>query len=157
MKKYIFLFAIVSVFLLSCSSEDQSLKAEIYQSAEGIALDGYDPVAYFVHSEAKLGTEQSSAEYNGLTYYFSSSKNQALFQANPEQYLPEYGGWCAYAVAEGSRKMEPDPSQWQIQDGKLILFTSNLMTKLTGDLKDDWNEEPEEYKIKADKNWEKIK
>lgn len=156
MKKFALLLTITLGFLTSCSSENETPKGEIYE-VDGVALEGYDPVAYFAQSEAKKGTKQSSAEYNGLTYYFSSSKNQSLFQENPEKYLPEYGGWCAYAVAEGSRKMEPDPTMWQIQDGKLQLFYDDWMTSLSGGLKEEWNENPNEYTSKADQNWEAIK
>lgn len=155
MKKLVLLFILASALLISCSSEE-SPKEEVFQ-ADGVALAGYDPVAYFVQSEAKEGTKHSSAEYNGLTYYFSSSKNLAFFRENPEQYLPEYGGWCAYAVAEGSKKMEPDPTMWQIQNGKLQLFYDDWMTSLTGNLKEEWNTDPTTYQSKADQNWEKIK
>lgn len=146
----------ISAFLLSCSSAEESPKGEIFEM-DGIALGGYDPVSYFVQSEAKLGTEDSSVEYNGLTYFFSSSKNQKLFEERPEKYLPEYGGWCAYAVAEGPKKMKPDPTMWQIQDGKLQLFYDDWMTSLSGGLKEAWNEDSVDYKIKADQNWEEIK
>ena len=156
MKKSALALFVVVVFVISCSSESKEPKEENFET-DGVALAGYDPVAYFEQSEAKPGTEQSSAEYNGLTYYFSSSKNQILFEENPEQYLPEYGGWCAYAVAEGSKKMAPDPTMWQIQDGKLQLFYDDWMTSLTGGLKEEWNADPETYQSKADKNWEKIK
>lgn len=156
MKKLAILTTIAFTFLISCSSESETPKGEVYE-VEGIALAGYDPVAYFVQSEAKIGTEQSSVDYNGLTYYFSSSKNKALFEANPEQYLPEYGGWCAYAVAEGPKKMAPDPTMWQIQDGKLQLFYDDWMTSLSGGLKEEWNEDPSNFKSKADQNWGDIK
>lgn len=155
MKKSALTLFAISIFIISCSSEETP-KGEVF-ATDGVAISGYDPVAYFEQAEAKLGTEQSSAEYNGLTYYFSSSKNQILFQENPEQYLPDYGGWCAYAIAEGSKKMAPDPTMWQIQDGKLQLFYDDWMTSLTGGLKEEWNADPETYQRKADQNWQKIK
>lgn len=150
------LFTFLALYILSCSDESNTEKGAIFET-EGVALSGYDPVAYFEQSEARIGTKQSSVEYNGIVYYFSSSKNKLLFMANPTQYLPEYGGWCAYAVAEGARKMEPDPTMWQIQDGKLQLFYDDWMTSLTGGLKKEWNEDPTSYKTKADQNWESIK
>ncbi|WP_436515004.1 YHS domain-containing (seleno)protein [Ekhidna sp. To15] len=149
-KTYIF---IAMLFLMSaCSSDAESPKDEVY-NVGGVALDGYDPVAYYEQGEAKKGTEAESFNYNGLAYHFSSTKNRLLFMENPNKYLPNYGGWCAYAVAETSTKMKPDPAQWQIQDGELILFTSSMITKLTGSLKDEWNEDPEAFETRADSNW----
>ena len=151
MRKLSYLFIYLAI--ISCSSGNSEEKDPIFNE-EGIALAGYDPVAYFEQSEAKLGTKSESVNYQGLEYYFSSTKNKLLFQENPEQYLPAYGGWCAYAVAETSTKMEPDPTMWQIQDGKLQLFYDDWMTSLTGSLKKEWNEDPANYKVKADDNWE---
>lgn len=142
---------LVGIFSACSSSQDQP-KSEIY-NVEGVALDGYDPVAYFVQGEAKKGYKAESVKYEEVSYYFSSTKNRLLFQENPQKYLPNYGGWCAYAVAEASTKMEPDPTQWQIENDELILFTSSWMTKLTGSLKDEWNEDPRGYEFRADSNW----
>ena len=152
--KYLIAFSLV-VLLVSCS-QDNVEKDPVFNT-DGIAIGGYDPVAYFEQGEAKKGVESESVDYSGLKYFFSSTKNRRLFEENPEKYLPKYGGWCAYAVAENSIKMEPDPTEWQIQNGELQLFTSSWLTRLTGSLKDDWNEDPENYKIKADKNWDEIK
>ncbi|MEO1253291.1 MAG: YHS domain-containing (seleno)protein [Bacteroidota bacterium] len=145
-----------SLFLVACSSDSSDKKDQIFNS-NGIAIDGYDVVAYHEQNEAKKGTESESVNYEGFTYLFSSTKNRVLFEENPDKYLPKYGGWCAYAVAETSTKMSPDPTEWQIQDGELQLFTSSWMTKLTGSLKDDWNEDPKDFKNRADQNWNKIK
>ncbi|MEP1034616.1 YHS domain-containing (seleno)protein [Ekhidna sp.] len=153
MKKISTLLLAISL-ISSCNTVDAP-KDEIY-NIEGIALDGYDLVAYFAQGEAKKGVNQEVVNYNGISYQFSSTKNRRLFEENPEKYLPEYGGWCAYAVAETSTKMEPDPTQWQIQDGQLILFTSSWMTKLTGSLKEEWNQDPIDYEVRADANWDKM-
>ncbi|MEP1033843.1 YHS domain-containing (seleno)protein [Ekhidna sp.] len=151
MRKIGVLLSVVG-FIVACSDGSEITKNEIY-SIDGIALDGYDPVAYFIQGEAKKGIDAESVEHQELVYYFSSTKNRLLFKENPSKFLPEYGGWCAYAVAETSSKMEPDPTQWQIQNGELILFTSNWMTKLTGSLKDEWNASPEDFQLRADSNW----
>ena len=147
MKKSIYFIVLLA---FACSSPDESEKGAVFEQ-EGIALAGYDPVAYFEQAEAKLGTSEESTEYQGLTYLFSSTKNKELFLQSPERYLPAYGGWCAYAVAEGNRKMEPDPTMWQIQDGRLQLFYDDWMTNLTGNLKETWNEDPETYAKKPTK------
>ena len=148
--------ALILIFLLVSCSQSEAETDPVFNTG-GVAIDGFDPVAYFEQGEAKKGVESESVEYNGLTYLFSSTKNRNLFEENPDKYLPKYGGWCAYAVAETSTKMRPDPTEWQIQEGELQLFTSSWMTKITGSLKDDWNEDPEDFKNRADQNWEGLK
>ena len=154
MKKIVYTL-IVSILFVACSSSSDEEKDPIFNE-DGVAIAGYDPVAYFEQGEAKIGTKAESVSHEGLIYYFSSTKNRALFEENPTQYLPAYGGWCAYAVAESSTKMEPDPTMWQIQDGQLQLFYDDWMTSLTGSLKEEWNGDPDSYKVKADSNWESI-
>ncbi|MEM0942005.1 MAG: YHS domain-containing (seleno)protein [Bacteroidota bacterium] len=143
------------LFAISCSSNSEEVTGAFFES-EGYAIGGYDPVAYYEQSQAKRGFESETVVYEGAAYCFSSTKNKSLFELNPQKYLPAYGGWCAYAVAEKSIRMAPDPTEWQIQDGKLQLFTSNLMTKLTGSLLDEWNENPGAFKAKADENWDRM-
>ncbi len=155
MKKLNILLILI-IITAACSSSSDEPKDATY-NVEGVAIDGYDPVAYFEQGEARKGTQNESAIHEGLTYYFSSTKNRLLFQEDPQKYLPEYGGWCAYAIAASSTKMEPDPTMWQIEDGKLQLFYDDWMTSLTGSLKEEWNENPVEYKSKADKNWSVMK
>ena len=153
MKRIVYLLP--ALILFSCASNSEEPKGPVY-NLNGVALAGYDPVAYFEQGEPKVGMEDEVVTYEGLKYYFSNTKNRLLFQENPTKYLPAYGGWCAYAVAETSGKMEPDPTMWQIQDGKLQLFYDDWMTSLTGSLKEEWNTDPKSYKVKADSNWEKM-
>ncbi len=151
MKYLIVLFAIV--LLSACSSGSQEPSSPVFVN-DGFALDGYDPVAYFEQAEPKKGSENEVVEYNGFVYCFSSSKNKQLFEADPDKYLPAYGGWCAYAVAENATRMSPDPTQWQIQDGKLQLFYDDWYTSIFGNLKETWNEDSTSYRQKADTNWD---
>ncbi len=147
---------LILIVAAACSSSSEEAAGPVFVS-NGYALDGYDPVAYFEQAEAKKGSVDETVEYNGSTYCFSSTKNRSLFESDPEKYLPAYGGWCAYAVAERSTRMAPDPTEWQIQDGELQFFTTNFMTKVTGSLRNDWNEDPDDYKTRADDNWDQMK
>lgn len=151
--KYLFT---ISIFILAACGSNDAPKEQTY-AVDGIALDGFDPVAYFEQGEAKVGTENTLSTYEGLTYQFSSTKNKNLFDESPEKYLPEYGGWCAYAIAEAATKMQPDPTMWKIQDGKLLLFYDDWKTALTGSLKEEWETDEEGYLNKADQNWESVK
>lgn len=84
------------------------------------AVDGYDTVAYFTEGKAVEGSSEFKTEYMDATWKFSSAKNLALFQKNPTKYAPQYGGYCAFAVAQGSLA-SGDPEQWKIHKGKLYL------------------------------------
>lgn len=149
MKKLLLIPILVGIY--SCASAPEETGPVFIQG--GFALNGYDPVAYFEQSLAKRGNEKEQITHQGNTYLFSSTKNRTLFQENPEKYLPAYGGWCAYAVAESSTRMSPDPTQWQIQDGQLQLFYDDWQTNLFGPLKEEWNKDPADYKNRADQNW----
>ena len=90
------------------------------------AIKGYDPVAYFKQSAAVKGSPQFTTQWMGATWQFSSAENRDLFAANPEQYAPQYGGYCAYAVSEG-HTASIDPEAWKIVDGKLYVRTQKTL------------------------------
>ena len=91
---------------------------------DGISLHGFDPVAYFTQNKAVKGEAQITAEYRGVTYEFASKEDQAAFQANPAKYVPQYGGFCAFAVSKGV-KADIDPHAFAINDGKLFVNYSD--------------------------------
>lgn len=144
--------AILLLFLFLACGSPEGPKGKVFET-NGVAIGGYDPVSYFEQAEAKIGNADVTSSIDGVTYQFSSASNKNLFDSDPQKYIPAYGGWCAYAVAESSTKMEPDPTMWQIQDGKLLLFYDDWMTSLTGSLKEEWNTDQTGYKEKADDNW----
>lgn len=86
----------------------------------GVLLDGYDPVGYFTDNKALKGSAAFESRYEGATYYFASADHKALFDANPDKYKPQFGGYCAYAVSVG--KLRPvDVNIFQFVDGRLLL------------------------------------
>jgi YHS domain-containing protein len=86
----------------------------------GIGLKGYDPVAYFMTGKSTPGVDGYTYHWKGVTYRFASAENQDRFTAQPEQYLPQYGGYCAYAMSL-NRIADIDPDRWAIVEGKLYL------------------------------------
>lgn len=97
----------------------------------GIALSGYDATEYFLSNTAVKGSEEFKVEYQGATYLFASEANKKLFQKNPEKYLPQFGGYCAYGVGmkmgEGINGNPPgkypvNPETFKIIDNRLYLF-----------------------------------
>lgn len=119
----------------------------IYQK-DGLAIKGFDPVAYFTQAKPIRGSAEFSLTYQGAIWQFSSQDHKDLFEANPEKYTPQYGGYCAYAVSKGSTaKIEPDA--WKIVDGKLYLNYSTSIQKK-------WEKDISGYIEKADANWPKV-
>jgi YHS domain-containing protein len=114
----------------------------------GVAIDGYDPVAYFTDSKPVRGTKQLTHTWNGATWQFASAEHRDLFAADPEKYAPQYGGWCAYAVAHNSTA-DVDPEAWTIHDGKLYL---NYDTKVRAK----WLANRDAFIAQADANWPRL-
>jgi len=118
--------------------------APVYQTSRG-ALDGYDPVAYFTTGAPVAGKPEFAHEWSGAAWRFASAENLAAFRAAPEKYAPQFGGYCAYAVANNySAKSAPDA--WHIEDGKLYL-NFNL------EVRDTWRARKAEFIPAASKNW----
>ncbi|NKB86824.1 MAG: YHS domain-containing protein [Acidobacteria bacterium] len=101
------------------------VNTEIMVLENGLALGGYDPVAYFEQGEAQLGDEEISLEWRGATWVFASAAHRELFRVAPEDYAPQYGGWCAYGASghgeEGYGAQSRPSDSWSIIDGKLYL------------------------------------
>ncbi len=141
---------IVSMLLLFISA--QLIAQEPANLKKGYAAEGYDVVAYF-SNQAIEGTKTYATEYKGIKYKFSSSKNLATFKGNPGFYVPQYGGYCAYAIGAKGEKIGVNPKTFQIIDDKLYLFYNSWGV----DTLEKWNEEgAQALKEKADANWENI-
>lgn len=89
-------------------------------SAGGAAINGFDPVAYFTDGRPVMGNEDITHVWNGAVFRFASEANRDTFAANPEAYAPQYGGYCAYAVAQGYTA-STDPEAWTVHEGRLYL------------------------------------
>ncbi len=87
----------------------------------GVALSGYDVVAYQTMSKAVIGDSQYKTSWHEIEWYFSSQENKTLFLATPEQYAPQYGGYCSFAVSKGVMA-NTDPLVWHVENNKLYLF-----------------------------------
>ena len=153
MKSTFLLAAVLSLTCISLHAQDATgLRKKHFNLSDGIAIKGYDPVAYFTENQAVRGNKNISVYHQGVTYYFSSVANKELFKANPSKYEPEYGGWCAYAMGEKGEKVSIDPETFKIVNGKLYLFYNRYFTNT---LKD-WNKNEAALKKNADLNWPKL-
>ena len=113
--------------------------------ASKVALDGYDPVAFFTDSKPVNGSPGITAEHRGATYFFANDEHKKLFKENPDKYAPQYGGFCAFGVAEGAL-FPVDINTWQVRDGKLYL-------NLNPEVLTQFNAHIEQNIAKAEKNW----
>ena len=97
--------------------------ARVVVDAEGVAIGGYDPVAYFREGRAVLGSAEHAHRWNGATWRFANAEARDLFAADPEAYAPQFGGWCAFAMSQ-DRLAAGDPRVWRIVEGRLYLNCS---------------------------------
>lgn len=140
----LFFSLFTSVFAASSSAADP-INTSFFGN---IAIQGYDPVAYFQQNQAVKGSKKHQHEWQGAKWNFSSAANRDIFAANPEKYAPQYGGYCAYAVSHNSTA-GIDPDQFTILDGKLYLnYNAKIQKK--------WQQDRESYIEQADKNWPKL-
>ncbi len=96
-----------------------------YNLLAGVGLKGYDPVSYFSEGGAQpqVGLQNLKLDYMGVSYFFATAQNLDLFVQNPDKYEPTYGGWCAYAMASGS-KVDIQPMIYTIDGNRLHFFVS---------------------------------
>ena len=148
-------FAIVAAMvagaaLLQPTTADASNKftTKIYQPKGGVAIHGYDPVAYFTMGKPTKGVAQYALKWQGATWHFASAKHRDLFKANPEKYAPQFGGYCAYGLALGG-VVPTKPDVWAVHNGKLYL---NVHKKVQGF----WNKDRDGFIRKAEGNQSKV-
>jgi YHS domain-containing protein len=132
--------------LLSSAAADSSASpVPAVNARDGLALKGYDPVAYFIGGQPTKGADQYSFQWKGVTYRFASAENLQRFRTDPEKYLPQYGGYCAYAMSI-DRIADIDPGKWAIVNGKLYL-NNNLFSQTL------WSLNKSGRIASADSNW----
>lgn len=111
----------------------------------GVAIQGYDPVAFFTDGKPVKGDAKFVFRHNGATYFFASKEHRDAFKAEPAKYEPAFGGYCAYGVSRG-KVVEIDVEAFQIVDGRLLLQYSK-------GVRSDFNKDAKGNLAKADGNW----
>ncbi|MCP4237996.1 MAG: YHS domain-containing protein [Aestuariibacter sp.] len=110
-----------------------------------VAIEGHDPVGYFLQNAAVKGSKAHKLKWNGVEWHFYSADNKALFESDPEKYAPQYGGYCAWAASQ-NQVAGVDPEQFSLIDGKLYLNYDE-------EVKNRWMLNTTKNIADADKNW----
>ena len=147
------ILAILFFTLSACggaSTDAPRMAMPVLTDTDGVAIQGYDPVSYFVAGAAQQGSPEYSAEWGGARWWFTSEANRSRFLGDPEQYAPAYGGWCAFGMAEGYAA-ETDPvNGWTIHEGRLYL-------NWDADVTSQWRATKESYLERSEPNWPEVK
>ncbi|MBC7950140.1 MAG: YHS domain protein [Chitinophagaceae bacterium] len=132
------------VWTLSTLSNLNAQKSPVFIKG-GKAIHGFDAVSYFSGSEPKKGSDSLSYSWQDATWFFATRANLKLFKANPIQYAPQYGGYCAFGTSRGY-KASTEPDAWSIVEGKLY-FNYNKKVR------ESWSKDKQGYIRKADEQW----
>jgi len=141
--------SLMAVLPSTALAYDTNSTAALNVDTKGVAVQGYDVVAYQTAGAPAKGTADFMAKHEGATYLFSSAANRDLFTANPGKYAPAFGGFCAMGVAL-EKKLDGDPTAWKLVDGKLYL-------NLNKDVQKKWLEDVPGNLKNAQMTWPKIK
>ena len=152
MNNFVFLLLAFLTFSTLAFAQANKRQKGFNLTKDHLAIQGYDPVAYFIEGKAIKGKNDIKVSHDGVIYYFASLQNRSVFVSSPAKYEPQYGGWCAYAMGANGEKVTIDPETFKILDGKLFLFYNSFFNNT---LKS-WNKDENNLHTKADANWRKL-
>ncbi|HEY8896647.1 MAG TPA: YHS domain-containing (seleno)protein [Niastella sp.] len=152
MKQLIAVVALLCMQVTLTNAQAQTTRLKHFNLDGKLAIQGYDPVAYFNQHEAVKGKKEWAVLHQDVLYYFSSVANKEEFKKNPSLYEPQYGGWCAYAMGSKGEKVSVDPKTFKITNGKLYLFYNKFFNNTLTE----WNKNEKGLQQKADANWKTI-
>jgi len=133
------------IALLLAAAASPPAAADDFNARGGLAISGYDPVAYIAEGRARRGASAYHADWRGSRWLFVSSANRDAFLAEPDRYAPRYGGWCAYGMAHGY-KAPIDPEAWTVVGDRLYLNYSKSVRRT-------WLGDVPGFLAKADAHW----
>jgi hypothetical protein len=140
---------LASMIVAACAATpgkvSQTRPVEELNLRQGVALKGYDPVAYYADGAPAAGDPAITYQWQGATWQFSTAEHREAFKADPARYAPQFGGYCAFAVSRGTTA-DADPDQWAIVDGKLYVNNNAFAKKL-------WDQDRPGNIVAGDANW----
>lgn len=141
--------ALVAIASMSAAYGAFAADIDVNANLNDVAIQGYDPVAYFTDAQPTKGSAEYTATYKNAIYHFASAEHRDQFRADPAAYAPQYGGYCAFGVTM-EKKFDTDPTAWKIVDGKLYL-------NLNKDVQTRWLTDVPGYIVSANDLWPEIK
>ena len=143
---------IILLTFLNSFCQEKELRTNLYNlNKKNISLSGYDPISYFNNNPIK-GKSVISFDLEGAIFYFANESNKQKFSKAPDNFIPQYGGWCAYALGKKAELMDVDPKTYKITNGKLYLFYDSFFSNVI----DLWNKDEVALIEKANRNWQKV-
>jgi YHS domain-containing protein len=143
--------------VLMVVSAGQISSQSVNKNKDNVANNGYDVVNYFATNTAARGSSDFKTTHRKAVYYFASADNLNAFKANPDKYLPQYDGYCAFAVAKMNKKVPVDPETFRIDDGKLYLFYNDFWEGKPFNTIVPWINSESELEAMAETNWKTLK
>lgn len=143
--RWLAIFAAVVAVLASMATFAGAAPRGINATTDNVAIDGYDPVAYFTDGKATKGSADHEVVWQDARWYFASEEHRKLFEAAPSRYAPQFGGWCAAGIAVG-HYYAVDPETWTIVDGKLYLIHNR-------EIAEKWQQDRAAKIAKAEQVW----
>jgi YHS domain-containing protein len=151
-KSFVLLTLLLAVSSLALAQDEPSIhgtkKADVIFQDNGVAIHGYDAVAYFTQNKPVKGKKEFEFEYMGARWRFANAENKDAFMKEPAKYAPQYGGYCAYGMSHGYAA-PTKADAWTIVNGKLYL-------NYNVDIRKEWNKDQSAFISQADQNWPKI-
>ena len=142
-------FALYAVLFCGLTGGSVDAAEEINIESGGVAMHGYDPVAYHRDNRPAKGSASHAATHDDVVYWFETAENREAFLQSPDTYAPAYGGWCAYGVRVG-RKFDTDPDAFRIINGRLYLYLDQGTQKV-------WEDDIARNIAIADRIWPSIR
>ena len=139
----------LAAFLVAATLSMADAAKPTYATGQGIAIDGYDAVAYLTDQKAVNGTAAHAFDWNGAKWLFATAAHRDAFAQDPAKYAPQYGGYCAYGISRGYKAVI-DPRSFTVIDGKLYL-------NYNAQVQETWRKDTAGYIRKADTQWPKVK
>ena len=127
--------------------------SNVFRTADKVAIKGYDVVAYHHLKKAVKGDKKHAFTYNETQYYFHSAANKKAFKKNPNAYLPQYGGYCAFALAAKNQKVPVNPNTFKLVVCIFFLFFNDMYQGKRMNTRVFWNKDEQSMLVKANKNW----
>ena len=141
-------FSLAAFSLAAAIMASGAVFAGEINEVNGVAIKGYDPVAYFTDGKPVQGKAEYNSHYKDGTFRFASAEHKKLFDSNPDKYAPQYGGFCAYGTATG-HKADVDPAAFSVVDDKLYLnYNKSVQGK--------WKQDVPGYIVQANQQWPSV-